>query len=115
MRVFFDQVWQELRAGLANAARCPQHPEFPCVYTLARLVPNDIVEITEDEVAVRSHDTYRIRRIPRERFQELWDALASAGSARFRTGNNGSVVGAIYVRCLSIRVAESGRNEIRLK
>src|SRR6185437_13194686 len=53
----WKQVWGELCDELNGQPRCPEHPQFPCIRTLGQEVVNDILQLDEDSVRVRSHRT----------------------------------------------------------
>jgi hypothetical protein len=80
-------IWKELRHNLSHQPRCPDHPEHPCVHTLVQGVPNDILEIRDDGILVRSHRTMNADFIPAHRVQRWWEHLATHGSASLHTGS----------------------------
>jgi len=48
---------EQIKRILKSLPRCPQHPEYPYVTTLSQKIKNDILEITEKGITVRSHKT----------------------------------------------------------
>jgi hypothetical protein len=72
--------------------------------------------VREDGVLLHSHASRSggNRFIPRSRFEETWNDLASGGAIEFRIGNHGSIVGAIFVQCLPRRVTQVDSKRIRL-
>ena len=114
-------VWQELRDNLAHQPPCPEHPEYPCVRTLAQGLINDIINVGENGIIVRSHRTLREDYIEASRFQTWWNHLVSKGSARLAPGapNNphrwrSRIVGAIMGTCLPNRIRVVGTGAIEL-
>ena len=107
----WEQIWLELRKELAKQPHCEEHPTLPCVRTLIQRVTNDIIEIAETRIRVRSHRTNRIDDLPAERFECWWDYLQKHGSASLKPGDPNNphrwrsrVVGAILAACLPKRV-----------
>ena len=103
----WTRVWSDLRANLAARPRCPQHPGLPCVSTLANRVINDILDITDEGITVRSHRTRRSDVIPASVFRRWWRHLETGSPASLRPGapdnpdaDRSRVVGAILVTCL---------------
>lgn len=103
-------VWRELRERLAALPRCPQHPAYPHIRTLRQGVVNDVIEISELGILVRSHRTQREDRIEARRFELWWSHLILRGSASLRPDdlNNphpwrSRIVGAIILTALPDR------------
>lgn len=126
MTVTWDQIWEELQDGLKHQPPCPINPEYGRILTLRQKTVNDILEVGDKEVCVRSHhpkgndkDKDNCRRIVREDFRKWWEHLCREGTASFTGGDrptagNSSVVAAILVRCLPTRVAHRGNGTIGL-
>jgi hypothetical protein len=74
-------VWKELCRELSELPRCPIHSSLPHVKTLSRGIINDILDISEDGLTVRSHQTLRGRFIPASRFERWWWKLRTSGHA----------------------------------
>jgi hypothetical protein len=121
MATLWDQVWGELRDSLVKQPRCPQHPKFPCVHTWGHDVINDIIEVEEDRIVVRSHRTMKDDPIGVGAFRSWWNHLQEKRSATLDPGgpntpgtNRPVLIGAIFACCLSARVARIGEREIGL-
>lgn len=104
-------IWQELRGNLADQPPCADHSEYPHVCTLVHGNINDIIQVNEDGVTVRSHKTFGKRAITEKVFKVWWNYLVENGFASLSPGapNNprsgdSRVVGAIIAACLPGRV-----------
>jgi hypothetical protein len=114
-------LWQELRQNLHAQPRCQVHPKYPCVSTLAQGVVNDIIEIGDQGITVRSHRTLRKRLIRATQLKAWWDHLLVVGSASLtsrspncpRTGH-ARVVGALLAAGLPNRIRVVDHNTIEL-
>ena len=107
----WQTVWKELRDNLAKQPHCREHPDYPCVKTLAQEITNDMIEISEEGITVRSHRTYREDFIEARRFRIWWNHLISKGSASIKPGDANNphpwrsrIVGAIFAHCLPDRI-----------
>lgn len=107
MTTSFEDIWAKLLVNLRTAG---------IVKTLGNGVVNEVVSATQEGILLRSRSSRsgKKRAIPRARFKRFWDQLVVEGSSPFRTGDNGSVVGAIFVRALPEVVNQTGPNEITL-
>jgi hypothetical protein len=108
-------IWKELRENILSRPKCPEHPDHPCVRTLARGVPNDILAVGEEGILARSHKTMNEDFIPARRFETWWNHLDEHGSASLRAGaaNNphrwrSRIVGALLAAGLADRVRVNG-------
>lgn len=115
MKILWEQVWVELQDSLKRQPCCPDHPEYPCVRTLAQGVINDIIEVGEKGILVRSHRTDRDDFIDVECCHAWWDHLQSFGNASLEPGDSNNphpwrsrLVGAIWAYCLPTRIARVG-------
>jgi hypothetical protein len=81
-------VWRELRERLAEQPHCPLHPEHPCVRTLAQGIINDLLDIDEGGLRVRSHRTDHEDIIDAHRFETWWCHLVAHGSASLHPGDS---------------------------
>lgn len=120
MDELWEQVWDELRGELTRQPRCAEHPEFPCVRTLAQGAVNDILDVNRDEIRVRSHRTNNEDLIPASSFRAWWLHLEQHATASLNPNDpncpwsdRAVLVGAILARCLPHRVEHEG-NQIRL-
>lgn len=118
----WDRVWLELRDALNRQPRCLDHPDFPCIHTLGRNSPNDILQGSEDGILVRSHRTNNEDLIPNSNFRAWWVHLQEHGNAALDPNHpncprsdRARLVGAIYVTCLTHRIVREGRDHIRLR
>jgi hypothetical protein len=117
MAVPWEQVWGELQDALKGQPPCPIHKKYPHILTLNKSSINDVLEVGENEVCVRSHkpkgtdqDKDNRRRIDVNVFRKWWELLRR-GAVPFTKGfptPNSSVVAAILVRCLPGRIAQTG-------
>ena len=114
-------VWQELRENLVKQPPCPDHPEYPHVRTLVRHVINDVIEVCEHEICVRSHLTSHPDPIKAGRFKIWWDHLVAKGSASLSPGDpncphpwRSCIVGAIIATCLPHRIRVVSPSTIEL-
>ena len=117
----WTEVWAELRVRLASQKSCGQHPEYPCVRTLAQGIVNDVVEISEDRVVVRSHRTRKEDPIPARRLKKWWDALQAHGRVACTRGHPNNphpwrsrIVAAIFATCLPDLVRVDGDDLVLL-
>lgn len=117
----WSSVWQELRDNLAKQPTCLDHPEYPRVSTLALQVINDIIEILESGIRVRSHRTLHKDLIKTRIFEIWWNHLVANKSASLCPGHRNnpvarrsSIVGAIMAKCLSDRIRVVNSNTIEL-
>ena len=105
----WPEVWQELQNELRNQPRCPEHPQYPCVTTLALGVINDIVEVSEEGIKIVSHLTGHEDFLKASQVKKWWDHLVMTGSASLRPddapdSDRSRIVGAILVTCLPNRI-----------
>ena len=114
-------VWRELRERLAEQPHCPLHPEHPCVRTLAQGIINDLLDIDEGGLRVRSHRTDHEDIIDAHRFETWWRHLVAHGSASLHPGDSNNlhpwrsrIVGAILAAGLPDRVTAVGTDTIKL-
>jgi len=56
MTISWEEVWKELQDGLKHQPLCPIDKEYPHIPTLSLRSINDILEVGEKEVRVRSHN-----------------------------------------------------------
>jgi len=115
-------VWQELRDNLTRQPACPEHPEYCHVKTMSRGVINDVLEVSDDGVRVRSHRTGHVDFIQAFHFRTWWDHLAANGSASLYPGSGNTpparrarIVSAIMVACLPDRIRKVNANVQRLR
>ena len=115
-------VWQELRDNLTRQPACPEHPEYCHVKTMSRGVINDVLEVSDDGIRVRSHRTGRVDFIQAFHFRTWWDHLAANGSASLYPGSGNTpparrarIVSAIMVACLPNRIRKVNANVQRLR
>ncbi len=107
----WEEVWQEMRSALKRQPR---------IHTLVHRTVNDILEVGEKEIAVRSHHPKgkpKDRRISEAEFRKWWDRL-QRGPVSFTGPNitkNSSVTAAIFVTCLPDRVERGEPGQIRLR
>lgn len=73
-------VWHQLRQNLAALPRCPSHRRYPHVTTLVNKVTNDILEVNETGITLRSHRTGVERRVAVSVFKAWWDTLVTHGT-----------------------------------
>jgi hypothetical protein len=121
MRQWID-IWHELRQNLAHQPRCPEHRDLPGVRTLIQGTMNDILDIQQDGITIRSHRTNRTDSIPAAQFAAWWEYLVANGMASIRPGaahnphaDRSSVVGAILVRCLPTQVVQDTNDESTIR
>ena len=114
-------VWNELRNNLAKQPPCPDHPLYPHVKTLAQQVINDVIEIRENGIVLRSHRTYHNDFIEAKRFEIWWNHLVAFGSASLSPGNPNNphcwrsrILGAVIATCLPEKIEVIKSNMIRL-
>jgi hypothetical protein len=115
-------IWQELRTNLKTQRRCSTHPEFSCVKTLSQGIVNDILEVDELYVRVRSHRTLHNDDIEAARFKTWWEWLVANGSASLSPGDDNNphpwrarIMGAVFVTCLPNRIKQLDSNTIELR
>ena len=115
-------VWTKFLSNLANERKCPQHPKFPHVRSMVQGVINDVLEIGNAGIRVRSHRTNNADFIPQERFRTWWEHLVQHGSASLVPGgvNNphpwrSRIVGAIMATALPEEIEVENSNAILLK
>jgi hypothetical protein len=113
-------AWQEIQRNIAKQPRCPQHPEYPTVSTLAQKSPNDIISITDKGILVRSHKTMREDFIEVRRFEIWWDYLTQNGSASLKPGGTDNphpwrskIVGAILAAGLPKVIKAADANTLK--
>ncbi len=106
-RANWPEVWQQLCTSISQQPRCPQHPEYPCVRTLSLGIINDILEVSDEGILVRSHRTLHDDFIEASRFEVWWKQLSTSGQASLVPGGVGNphrwrarIVGAIMATCL---------------
>jgi len=114
-------VWQELRDNLTRQPVCPEHPEYCHVKTMSRGVVNDILEVSDNGIRVRSHRTDRVDFIQACHFQTWWEHIAANGSASLHPGSGNTpparrarIVSAIMVTCLPNRIRKVNANVQKL-
>jgi hypothetical protein len=107
----WQSIWKEMQNNLINQPRCPDHPEYPHVRSLAQGVINDILEVDEKGVRIRSHLSDNEDFIDAERFEIWWNHLLDYKSASLVPGapNNphlwrSRIVGAIIATCLPDKI-----------
>jgi hypothetical protein len=83
----WDAFWQELCNQLTMQPACPQHPAYPHVRTIRQGVINDLIDISERGILVRSHRTVREDLIEPRRFEIWWNHLVTYGSASLHPGD----------------------------
>jgi hypothetical protein len=105
------EVWYELLRNLRNQPTCKVHPIFPCVKTLSQGIVNDIVEVSQTGIIVKSHRTGKEDSIKSNQFETWWLHLLEKGSASLKPGHENNphadrsrLVGAILVSCLPVRI-----------
>jgi hypothetical protein len=118
----WPSMWQELKQKLAAQPRCPEHPEYPCVFTLAQRSANDIVSIEADRIVVRSHRSMNKDTIEESLFRKWWEHMLDEDSASLVPGafsnpptKRSRIIGAILATCLPTRVSAENHNLITLK
>ncbi|MBS0266899.1 MAG: HNH endonuclease [Planctomycetes bacterium] len=121
MDELWDQVWAELRCELSHQPRCIEHPEFPCIGTLGQGAVNDILQVDQDGIRVRSHRTNNEDVITPSSFRAWWVHLQKFGTATLDPNDpncprsdRAVLVGAIFAVCLRNRIEHEGRH-IRLR
>jgi hypothetical protein len=109
------EAWQELRRTIPGQPRCPEHPDYPCVHTLVQGVPNDIIDVSDAGILVRSHRTMNEDFIEAGRFERWWQHLIAHGSASIDVGDphnphrwRSRIVGAILAAGLPRHVRYTG-------
>jgi len=123
LRSEWQSIWNELRNNLNNLPKCPKHLEYPCVETLVVSIKNDILEIEDSGIRVRSYKFYKEDFIKAKIFKKWWNHLVKYGSASLNpiSENNpdpyrSCIVGAILAKCLDKYVEYIvATNEIKLK
>ena len=115
----WSEVWQELQQVLKNQPRCPKHPQYPCVKTLSEKVVNDIIEVSDQGIKVRSHRTNTEDTLAASQFETWWHYLVSNKSASLKPesaphADRSRLVGAILVTCLPNRIRTSDNSTITL-
>lgn len=119
----WSDVWRELRNNMRSQPPCPEHPEYPHVRTLHLGVINDIVEVAEHTLRVRSHRSRNEDTIEARTMETWWDHLLANGSASTDPDSancphiwRARVVGAILATCLPsrIEVDPNDKSTIRL-
>ena len=117
----WNAVWLDLQARFASFPECKQHPDYPTVRTLAQGSVNDILEINEIGLVVRSHRTMNDDFIEVNRLRVWWDHLVEFGTASLKPGDANNphpwrsrVVGALITRGLPTLVRVVNQNEIAL-
>lgn len=115
----WNAVWEELRRNIDRQPRCAEHPEHPCVQTLLLGVTNDILEVSEAGLRVRSHRTMKEDFIPARRIEKWWQHLITRGSASIHAGDPNNprrwrarLVGAILMAGLPRHVRYIGENTL---
>ena len=123
MSVQWSGLWIELQRNLQKQPRCPQHPHYPCVKTLAPGMINDIVEVSADQIKVRSYRTGKDDYIESSEFEDWWNHLTKYSHASLAPGHSDNphpyharIVGAITVSCLPhlIKRDDNDKSVIRL-
>lgn len=111
----WDHVWSRLRGNLSLQPRCAEHPDLPCVRTLVLGAVNDVLEVDESGIQVRSHRTGNVDRIPASSFHAWWVHLQRHGTAALSPNDDNCprsdravLVGAILARCLPEHVELQG-------
>ena len=115
------RVWSELRNNLTKQPPCPDHTTHPHVRTLSQRVINDVLDVGEAGIRVRSHRTFHEDFIEAGRFKTWWDHLTSRGTASLIPGNPNNphpwracIVGAVLATCLPDRIRAVNSNTIEL-
>ena len=112
------QVWKELTDNLSRQPRCPAHPQYPCIATLAQKSINDILVVHLRGIKVRSHRSGKEDFVDIDVFKTWWDHLLEFGSASVNTNDpntpktkRSSLIAAIFATCLPdlIEVREEPR------
>ncbi len=67
----FDEVWKDITTKTSNRSS---------VATLVKKTRNDLIDIKEDHIKVRSEKTRKIRKIPRTQFEQVWKLMVDKGS-----------------------------------
>ena len=113
-------VWKELRHNITSQPRCAEHPKYPCVHTLLQGVTNDIIDVSEAGLLVRSHRTMNEDFVPARRIERWWEHLVAHGSASIQAGDANNprrwrarLVGAILVAGLPKSVKYVGDNTLQ--
>ena len=119
--VNWSVVWQELRDNLAKQPRCPQHPDYPHINTLVQQVINDIIEVGEGGILVRSHRTFHKDFIEASRLETWWNHLVANKSASLHPGDPNNphpwrarLVDAIMVTCLPNMIRVVNADTVKL-
>ncbi len=99
-----------------------QHPDYPHVRTVVQGVINDLLEIDEGGILVRSHRTNREDYIEAGRFRTWWEHLTIHGSASLHPGDPNNphrwrsrVVGAMLLAGLPNRLRQVHGDTIELQ
>ena len=118
----WGSLWREIQSGLLALPRCPEHPEYPVIHTLVMYkVPNDILDVNDVEITVRSHRKNRSDVIREATFRNWWSHLQTNSEASLQPGAPDNppgprsyIVGAILVTVLPKRIHAVTTNRIRL-
>jgi hypothetical protein len=117
----WETIWEMMRKNLATQPRCPDHPEYPIVKSLAKGVINDLIEINIGGIKLRSHQTNNIDFIEAERFKIWWNHLLENGSASLIPGGKNNphlwrsrIVGAIMTTSLPDKIRTVDTKTIEL-
>lgn len=118
----FEEFYEKLQTELKKQPSCSDHPEYPCVKTLNKKVPNDIIKIESKGITVRSHEpihkTMIERFISKDTFRIWYNHLVNKRSASLCPGNSNNpvsqdsrITGAIIAECFPdiIAIGDSGR------
>lgn len=114
MNKSWEQSWGELRRAVESFPLCPDHPEYPCVATMIKGAMNDIIEVKETEIVVRSHETNHDDRISKSVFHKWFEHLWKHKSASSAEGTpscperyRSRVVAAIYLNAFPDVIRQS--------
>lgn len=111
------EIWRELRENLKSQRRCPTHPDYPCVKTLSRGKVNDVPEVNEKGIRLRSDKTGKEDFIRARQFEAWWHYLVDHGyasldpeSSNCPDADRSRIVGAILVTCLPSRIKRDNKD-----
>ena len=66
----FDKIWEKIKMTLGNKKS---------VETLVRKIKNDIINVENDHIKVKSQKTEKIRKVPCSQFEHIWNKLVTDG------------------------------------
>lgn len=108
----WSSIWRQVQRRMRKQPPCITHPKFPSIKTLARETVNDVIDVRDKGITLRSHEHKRKdnenRFFPQERFRKWWtDCVDSGGVTTTNKARrerheapNGCIVDAVMVRCL---------------